>query len=172
MTRRRRSDGLGGLLTSMHNRALEGARGRIVFISGHWEWDDNPPQDILDRHSVGKRLVHLHKGETWKGNRGHTFFGYSKQSQRYYRLVKGPAVNCPHPRFTDEDYVPTRGGTHSVRSRICKRCEFYCKGGSVSRKIRYPTCAFMASDNPERTAAQNILKAWAEAAEKAKEILP
>lgn len=161
------------LFDDMYKRRLEAARGRIWFNSGLWEWTDKVPEDVMEQHASGKvKMVHYHDED----KREFTLYRYSKEHERFYRLVKGPSVVCPHPEFTDEDYMPDirmgePTGRHYVPSRICKRCEHYRKGGSVSRKIRYPTCAYRADDNPERAAAEGVLHTFSEASTRAQEII-
>lgn len=160
-----------GLIKDIYRRSLENARGKITFASGLWEWCDDPPAEILTAFEADpEKPTYFHY--TDKGTNSFIMYKYRKTHKRFYRLVHGPSVFCAHPQWTDEDYVPDneRVKMHYVPSRLCKRCEHYRKGGSVNRKIRYPTCGWRASDSPERDATSDVLGTFTRAAELTKEI--
>ena len=160
------------LMNDIYRRGLEGARGKITFASGLWEWCDDPPAEILTAFEADpEKPTYFHYMD--KGANSFIMYKYRKDQKRFYRLVHGPSVFCTHPQRADEDYVPDgkHGDMHYVPSRLCKRCEHYRKGGSVNRKIRYPTCGWRASDTPERDAARRVLGTFAEAVEVTKEML-
>lgn len=135
-------------LSLMHEQELEKARGRIVFYEGIWIWNDAPPAEIVKQHHEGKTnlIYHYLDARTGGGAGDFTFYKYHHKSGRFFYIAKGPGVLCPHPKFSSEQHVPYHGG-HWILSKICRRCEHYRKTG---RKVRYPTCAFVAAQNPER----------------------
>jgi len=160
------------LMNDIYRRGLESARGKITFASGLWEWCDDPPTEILAAFEADpEKTTYFHY--TDEGTNGFIMYKFHKTHKRFYRLVKGPSVFCWHPQWADEDYVPDgkRSDMHYVPSRLCKRCEHYRKGGSVNRKVRYPTCGWRASDAPEQDAAGKVLGIFAEATKLTEEML-